>query len=137
MNSKNLALWAVYVAFVVTAFAVEWHSELFVFSGSMAAAKVVIWLGFIAFLLYSIYCSSQENIFRTINTMLSLHWGRQIGLDLYIGLGIFMGFIYLHEGSLLAVALWFLPTLLFANLATFVYLVIHFESIMKLLGYGA
>lgn len=126
---KKLFSWMVYAAFAVVALVVSWHDELWLFSGPQGAAKAMIWLAFLGFLGYSLYCSSQENIFRSISQILRLHWGRQISLDLYIGLALFMGLVYLHQGSLLVVALWFLPVLLFANLATFLYVLIHFESL--------
>lgn len=91
-------------------------------------------MAFVAFLAYSFYCSYKENIFRTIRKVAKFHWGRQIGIDLYLGLFIFQIFIYLHEGAL-AAALWLVPTLLFANLSALLYLGIHFDSIASnLLG---
>ncbi len=127
---KNLSLWAVYFLFAGSALALGWHDDLLAFNGGAGLAKAVVWAAYLAFLIFSIYCSLHENIFRTIDQMLKLHWGRQIGLDLYIGITMFMGLIYLHEGSLLVVALWLVPTVLFANLATFLYLVINFESLL-------
>ena len=126
---KNLSLWAVYGVFAGFAVVLGWHENFLVFDGAQGIAKAAIWLAYMAFLAYSIYCSTKENIFRTIDKILQLHWGRQISLDLYIGLSIFLGLVYLHSGSLLVVVLWLVPTVLFANLATFLYLVIHFESI--------
>lgn len=127
---KNLLSWFVYAAFVACALALEWHGGLLDFTGPPGIAKGVVWLAFLAFLGYSVYCSAQESIFRSVRKILEFHWGRQISLDLYIGLALFMGLVYLHEGSLLVSALWLLPTILFGNLATFLYVVIHFESIV-------
>jgi hypothetical protein len=95
----------------------------------MGAAKAVVWLAFLLFTAYSIYCSGRENIFKTIRTMARLHWGRQIGLDLYLGLALSLAVICLHEGPI-ALALWLVPVLLFANLATLLYLAVHFESLV-------
>jgi hypothetical protein len=127
--NQNLISWGVFAAFVVGAVALGWHPAILRFEGPMGAAKAVVWLAFLAFTAYSIYCSGRENIFRTIRTMARLHWGRQIGIDLYLGLLLSLSVIYLHEGSL-AVLAWLVPVLLFANLATLLYVAIHFEALV-------
>jgi hypothetical protein len=96
--NQNLISWGVFTAFVVGAVALGWHPAIFRFEGPMGAAKAVVWLAFLAFTAYSIYCSGRENIFRTIKSMARLHWGRQIGIDLYLGLLLSLSVIYLHEG---------------------------------------
>ena len=114
----NLISWGVFAAFVACAIGFGWHAALFRFDGPMGLAKIVVWLAFLLFTAYSIYCSGRENIFKTIRTMARLHWGRQIGTDLYLGLLLFLAVIYLHQGSVLVLAAWLIPVLLFANLAT-------------------
>lgn len=132
--SANKVSWAVYAAFVAAALYLNWHPKLFSFDGDLGVLKLIVWAVFLSFLAYSVYCSTRENIFRSIRKIAELHWGRQIGIDLYLGLFIFLIFIYLHEGFF-AAALWALPTLLFANLSTLLYLAIHFDAIAsKLLG---
>lgn len=126
----NLISWGVFAAFVACAVGFGWHPAIFRFDGPMAAAKMMVWLAFLLFTGYSIYCSGRENIFRTIRTMARLHWGRQIGIDLYLGLLLSLSVIYLHQGSLAVLALWLVPVLLFANLATLLYVAIHFESLV-------
>jgi hypothetical protein len=127
--NQNLISWGVFTAFVVGAVALGWHPAIFRFEGPMGAAKAVVWLAFLAFTAYSIYCSSRENIFRTIKSMARLHWGRQIGIDLYLGLLLSLSVIYLHEGFGVVLA-WLVPVLLFGNLATLLYVVIHFEALV-------
>ena len=127
---QNLIPWGVFAAFVACAVGFGWHAALFRFDGAMGAAKAVVWLAFLLFTAYSIYCSGRENIFKTVRTMARLHWGRQIGIDLYLGLALSLAVIYLHEGSVVAVALWLVPVLLFANLATLLYVAVHFESLV-------
>lgn len=58
-----------------------------------------------------------------------MHWGRQIGADLYLGLFLALLIIYLHEGAL-AAFLWTVPTLAFANLSILLYFAIHFDAIV-------
>jgi hypothetical protein len=113
----NLISWGVFAAFVACAVGFGWHAALFRFDGPMGPAKIIVWLAFLLFTAYSIYCSGRENIFKTIRTMTRLHWGRQIGTDLYLGLLLFL-------------AAWLIPVLLFANLATLLYVAIHFETLV-------
>src|SRR5687767_2969403 len=122
---QNAISWGVFVAFVACALGFEWHDRILSLKGPMGAAKAAVWLVFLAFLGYSIHCSRKENIFKTIRSMYQLYWGRQIGTDLYLGLLLSLSVIYLHQGSLAAL-LWFIPVMLFANLATLLYVAIHF-----------
>ena len=131
---QKLMPWGMFAAFVACAIGFGWHAAMFRFDGPMGLAKIVVWLAFLLFIAYSVYCSGRENIFKTIRTMSRLHWGRQIGVDLYLGLLLFLSVIYLHQGSLLVVALWLVPVLLFANLATLLYVAIHFESLVARFG---
>jgi len=125
----NLISWGVFAVFVACAVGFGWHAAIFRFDGPMGPAKLIVWLAFLLFTAYSIYCSSRENIFKTVRSMARLHWGRQIGTDLYLGLWLFLAVIYLHEGGAV-MALWLLPVLLFANLATLLYVAIHFEALV-------
>ena len=126
----NLLLWGVFVVFVACALAFVRHDGMFAPGGPLTAGKYVVWAAFLGFLGYSVHCSRRENLFGTIRTMARLHWGRQIGIDLYLGLALMLFVIYLSEGSMLAVALGLLPTLAFANLATLLYFAIHYDSIV-------
>lgn len=128
--NPNLISWAVFAAFVACAVALGWHPAILRFDGPMGAAKAVVWLAFLLFTGYSIYCSSKENIFRTIKSMARLHWGRQIGIDLYLGLLLALSVIYLHEGSIVVLLAWLVLVLLFGNLATLLYVAIHFEALI-------
>ena len=83
----------------------------------------------IGFLVYSLYCTSRENLFRTVAKMAEFHWGRQIGIDLYLGLLVGLFIIYLNEGAITAL-LWLLPVLAYANLAILLYVALHFDSLV-------
>lgn len=126
----NKMLWAFYALFVALALYLNWHAELFSFSGNFAAVKIIIWAVYLVFLAYSIQCSFKESLFRTIGKMKELYWGTQIGLDLYIGVGLALLVVFLNEGALVF-ALWLIPFLVFANLAVLLYFAIHFESIVS------
>ncbi len=127
--ASRLILWALFAAFVVAALAIDGRAGMFAFDGPYGAGKAIAWLAFAGFLAFTLYCSARESLFATIGKMSALHWGRQIGLDLYIGLVLFLALIALNEGSLLAALLWAAPVLLFGNLATLLYLAIHFDEI--------
>lgn len=66
--------------------------------------------------------------------MLATHWGRQIGIDLYLGVGLAMLLIGLHGGALTAL-LWLVPTIIFVNLSVLLYFAIHLDEIaLRLVG---
>lgn len=131
--SKNLLSWMLFAAFVALALGLHWHAQLLVFSGLVGAGKALVWLVWLAFVGYSIHCSRRENIVKSIRGMARLYWGRQIIIDLYLGVALFLALIALHQGAVVMLA-WLLPVLLFANQATLLYLAIHFESLLALLA---
>lgn len=131
--SKNLLSWMLFAAFVALALGLHWHAQLLVFSGLVGAGKALVWLVWLAFVGYSIHCSRRENIVKSIRGMARLYWGRQIIIDLYLGVALLLALITLHQGALVMLA-WLLPVLLFANQATLLYLAIHFESLLALLA---
>lgn len=127
-------LWAIYGAFALFALFTNTDATTFQFNGPLGAIKALVWIALLAFLAFSIHCSLRENFFRSAKSLISLYWGRQVTLDLYLGLLITLLLVYLNEG-LLAVLIWLIPTLLFANLVTLLYLAIHFDAIVgKFLG---
>lgn len=128
---KRWQLWIFYAAFAAIAVSQADNEPLFSSSGPYAAGKYIIWAVYLGFLGFSIYCTSQENFFKTLGKMTSMHWGRQIGIDLYIGLIVPLFLIYLVEGSLLVAALWFVPIFIFANLATFLYLALNYVTLVS------
>lgn len=125
-----LLSWIPYFAFVALALAHGWHDAIFTLDRPHATLKVAVWLTWLAFLAYSMVATTRASLFRTIREMLASWWGRQICADLYIGLALFLALIGLHEGSALVVLAWLLPVLAFANLATLVYLALHFDAII-------
>lgn len=129
INNRGLALWGLYAAFAIYAIYAYWHEAMFRFSGPLGGAKLLVWLALAGFLIFSIYCSSREDLFRTVGAIAKLHWGRQIGIDLYLGLFIGILVIYLHEGPIAAL-IWLIPTLAFANLSMLLYVAINFDGIV-------
>ncbi len=134
IGTSGLVLWGLYIAFALIAVLANLQETTFRFIGPLGGLKAMFWLAYIIFLGYSVYCSTQENFFRSLRSIASLHWGRQIGADLYLGLCVGLLVIFLNEGLVVAL-IWLLPTLIYANLAILLYIVLNFDSIVtKLLG---
>ena len=131
MSLKGNGLWVIFFIFSITAIYFHEGEPIFLSNGAYSWGKVMTWIMFISFLAYSIYCSKKENIFKTIKTISPLYWTRQIGIDLYIGVLITAFIIFLNEGSLLILAFWLVPLILFANLASLLYIAINFDSIVS------
>jgi hypothetical protein len=129
ISSRSL-FWALFSIFVVCALYFNWRGDIFAASGPLPAIKLSVWVVFFGFLGYTIYCSSREDLVGSVGKLAELHWGRQIGVDLYLGLLLALLVIYLNEGSALVALLWLLPMLAFANLASLLYFAIHFDSIV-------
>lgn len=132
MKSINLISWSIYGLFVLLAVLFN-REDPFTSGGPFSLGKYLFWILFIVFTVYTIRCSQHESLFSTVRKMNKLHWGRQIGLDLYIGLIMFILLIYLHQGSALIATLWALPILAFGNLATLLYVALHFDSLINTL----
>ena len=134
IGTSGLVLWGLYGAFALFAVLANLQETTFHFGGPLVGIKAVVWLALFAFLGYSIYCSFQENFFRSVKSIVNLYWGRQIGTDLYLGLFVGLLVIFLNEGALVALV-WLVPTLIYANLVILLYVAINFDSIViKLLG---
>lgn len=134
IGKSGLVLWGLYGAFTLFALFSNVKETTFQFSGPLGGVKAIVWLALFAFLGYSVYCSFQENFFRSVRSIATLHWGRQIGADLYLGLSVALLIIFLNEGAFVAL-LWLVPILIYANLVVLLYFAINFESIVtKLLG---
>ncbi|MDJ0759308.1 MAG: hypothetical protein QNJ19_07910 [Woeseiaceae bacterium] len=134
LGKSGLILWGLYFAFALFALITNTRETTFQFSGTLGGVKAIVWLALIAFLAYSVYCSYRENFFRSVRSIATMHWGRQIGTDLYLGLFIAIFIIFLNDGALVAL-IWLVPILIYANLVVLLYLALNFDSIVtKLLG---
>ena len=129
IRTSGLVLWGLYGAFALFAVLSNMQESTFQFSGPLGAIKAMVWLALLVFLGFSIYCSIQENFFRSLRSIAALHWGRQIGTDLYLGLFVGLLIIFLNEGVVVAL-IWLIPTLIYANLVILLYVAINFDSIV-------
>ena len=126
---SRLILWALYGAFAAFAIFSNLDETTFRFDVPFGGVKAIVWLALLVFLGYSIYCSTKENFFRSVKSIASLFWGRQVGIDLYLGLGVGMFIILLNDGWMVAL-IWFVPVLIYANLVFLLYLALQFDEIV-------
>jgi hypothetical protein len=61
-----------------------------------------------------------------LDTVMSLHWGKLMLLDLYLGFIVFGTLVYLVERSLKKALLWTLPCLALGNSVSLIYLALKF-----------
>lgn len=106
------------------------QEPLFLSNGPYPFGKVIVWATLLMFLGYSLYCHIHEDFFKTMSVTGRYHWTKQIGVDLYLGVAISGALIYLNEGSLLVLLFWLIPLILFANLATLLYIAMNYDSLM-------
>jgi hypothetical protein len=128
---KKHGLWFIYFAFVPLALFYHKGEALFLSHGQFPAGKPILWLVLLTFLGYSLYCHVKEDFFKTMSVTTKYHWTKQIGIDLYLGVALIACVIYLNEGSWLVLAFWFVPLLIFANLATLLYLALNYDSLVS------
>ena len=125
---KNL-LWVIFIVFAIMGFVTKKDTSIFISHGPYPFGKYIIWLIFLGFLGFTIYCSKKENFFKSIKRLNEMYWGRQVGLDLYIGLLFPLLVIYLHGGSFVFL-LWIVPVLINANLFTLLYFALNYDSLV-------
>lgn len=126
----RFVLWGSFFIFVAIATLTNWSDDLLRFDGPVGITRAVLIAVWIGFLIYSIYCSARENLFRTIGEMAKFHWGRQIGIDLYISVLLSIGLVYLVTGSVLETVLWAIPFIPFANQAILLFIILRLEDII-------
>lgn len=126
---KRHFLWIVYAIFVALALVFKTDEALFISEGPYALGKPILWLVLFTFLGYSLYCHSHEDFFKTMKKTGKYHWTKQIGVDLYIGVGLVGYVIFLNQG-MLVLALWLVPLLIYANLATLLYLAMNYDALV-------
>jgi hypothetical protein len=129
---KRHLFWMIYIAFVISVLATNWHSNILSFNQPQAFGKILIWLVFFSFSAYTIYCSLTEHFFKSLKHILAFKWGIQIGTDLEIGLFLSLFLIHWHSGSWIITMLWILPCVVFGNLTTLLYFVVHYDALVAL-----
>jgi len=126
---KKNFLWVLFIGFAFFAITKRQDEFIFVSQGPYVSGKIIVWLTFFSFFGYSLYCSTKENFFKTLTLFSKKHWGRQIGIDLYIGLILPLIIIYLHGGPFVFL-LWLIPVFIYANLATLLFIALNYDSLI-------
>lgn len=116
--------------FVSCAIYLNWAQDPFQFDAPYWAIKILVWAAFWGFFFYSGYCTLKEDLFDTVKKIVGWHFGRQICLDLYLGLGVMLFVMFLNEPTLLGFLAWAIPTLFYVNILTLLYVAIHFDQIV-------
>ena len=127
---KRNLLWIIFIAFAIMGVATKQDASIFISEGPYGFGKIIVWLLFFGFLGYTIHCSRKENFFKSIKHFNGMYWGRQIGLDLYIGLLLPILIIYIHGGPTVFL-LWIIPVLINANLFTLLYFGLNYDSLVS------
>jgi len=126
-------MWLAFGGLVAVAIIFNGDEHPFISSSPYPAGKYIAWLAFLAFSGYSYHCGKNDNLFKMIKVMMGRGWGRQIGMDLYIGITLFILLTFVHQDSMLIPLLWVLPALIFVNLASLLYIALHYDSLVRLL----
>lgn len=126
------AMWAGFVLVVLGEGWVYARQAMAPLEGVPAALRVAVWFAWIAFTAFTVKCSRHEDLFESIGRIGRLHWGRQVGMDLYIGFTLFVGMVYLVERSVLRALLWLVIAYLYGNMATLWYIAVHFAQIASM-----
>ena len=127
---KKNFLWILFIVLAMVAVRTRQDESVFVSQGPYGFGKYIAWALFIGFLAYSVQCSRKENFFKSVVRIGNMYWGRQIGIDLYIGLLLPLVLIYLHGGAIVLL-LWLVPVLIYANLATLLYLALNYDALVR------
>ncbi|NNC38132.1 MAG: hypothetical protein EX271_12030 [Acidimicrobiales bacterium] len=123
-------LWPAFWLFVGVALFTHWDAQLLQFNTPVGFARVFLIIVWIVFVGYSIVCSRNENIFKTIGVMNKHWWGRQIGIDLYISVFLSIALVYLVTGSIFHTVLWSLAFIPFANMAILLFIILNLDKIV-------
>lgn len=96
--------------------------------------EIVRWVAAVLlglFSCYTIYCIRRENFWKACRGIFAYRWGRQVTVDLYLGLFLFVFLIYLNENSASVAMIWLVPTLVLGNIIPLLYFVLYFDSIVQ------
>ena len=125
---QSLAPWIVFAGYAAAAAALSWQSTTISLE-THPVGKAVSFAAFFGFLLYTVYCSIRENFFSSLGKLMKLHWGRQVGLDLYVGLLLHATLLYAMGVTGWMFFFWAAGFLVFGNTTTLLYLALHFDAI--------
>lgn len=126
---KRHGIWLFYAVFLIIAVATSDTTQHIGYHGPLAGGIWAVAVIFVLFLAYSVYCSVKELFFRSVAKINRFHWGRQIGIDLYISVTLSLAVIWLNDGAL-TMLVWLVPVVIFANLAILPYILLNYGSLI-------
>jgi hypothetical protein len=91
--------------------------------------KLFIWIVLVGFSAYTLHCVRRERFFASVRKIWALYWGRQVTLDLYVGLFLSLLVLFAHEPSVLTALVWAVFILVFGNPVTLLYVALNFEGL--------
>ncbi len=127
---KRNFLWIIFAIFAIAGILTKQDTSIFISEGPYSLGKYIIWLIFFSFFGFTVYCSNNENFFKSIKRMFQMLWGRQVGIDLYIGLLFPLLIIYLNGGTFIFL-LWLIPVLFNGNLFTLLYFALNYDTLVQ------
>ena len=80
---------------------------------------------FVAFSGFTVFVTWKENFWKSCKYVWAKLWGIQVTMDLFIGILLFHIFVYLREGSLVTTLCWLVPSLIFGNPVTLIYMLVR------------
>lgn len=99
--------------------------------------EIIRWIAlavFVVFSLYTLYLFKAENFWQSVKAVAQYKWGRQVIMDLYIGLLLFGFIVYLNEPSGLMALAWLVAFVVLGNPATLLYFVLNYHSLVSHFG---
>lgn len=129
-------IWSIFFVISAVTVSANWSPNLWQYNGARSVGKYALWLSYFAFVAYGLYATKHEDFFRALRKIGAYYWGKQIGIDLYIGFAFFLVFIGWHQGFYSALV-WALPVLVYGNQLTLLYLAVHYEAIFTRLAASA
>lgn len=99
--------------------------------------EIIRWLAvavFVVFSLYTLFLFKAENFWRSVKAIWAYQWGKQVVIDLYVGLFLFGFIVYLNENSVPIALAWLGAFAVIGNPATLLYFILNYSSLVSHFG---
>lgn len=91
--------------------------------------KIFIWFALALLLGLSVWAQSHISIFEEMRNAPLMYWGTQALVDLYIGFTMVSVLYFKFAPNRVQAICWMLATFVFGNIASLIFLLLHFEKI--------
>jgi len=92
----------------------------------MNLKSIIFFFLAVAFTSYTLYTMQVESFNPALNSITSIHWGKLMLLDLYLGFLVFGVLVFLVEKSVAKALVWTLPCMILGNSVSLIYLAVKF-----------